>query len=58
MCNKLDKMNSKDENEWSDDEWFDDAAWDIILNIERNQLKLEIEVGYRIFFLSQPNYFI
>ena len=37
-------MNAENDNEWSDEEWFDDVANDIIVEIEKNQLKQAIEV--------------
>ena len=45
-CNtdfKSDKMSSEND-EWSDCEWFDEVANNIILDIERRQLALEIQV--------------
>ena len=42
---KIRKMNAENENaEWSDEEWFDSVATDIIVEIEKNQLKQAIEV--------------
>ena len=37
-------MNAESDNEWSDDEWFDSVATDIIIEIEKTQLKQAIEV--------------
>ena len=41
---KISKMNAESDNEWSDDEWFDSVATDIIIEIEKTQLKQAIEV--------------
>ena len=42
---KSDKMSSEDkDNEWSDCEWFDEQANKIILDTERRQLAMEIQV--------------
>ena len=35
-------MNAENDNEWSDEEWFDDVANGIIVEIEKNQLKQAI----------------
>ena len=37
-------MSAQDDNEWSDNEWFDEVASEIIINIERTQLQQAIEV--------------
>ena len=40
----ISKMNAESDNEWSDDEWFDNVASDIIIEIEKKQLKQAIQV--------------
>ena len=35
---------SSEDGEWSDCEWFDEVATNIILDIERSQLAMEIQV--------------